>query len=326
MLDLVLGPTVLSKPLNYGCSGLCYDGFPLQVCVSISSDGTDIILVGDPFSDIPDMVLRVSRSLENLENFLNLTQCHGLQSLVSATIDAFVPHDSAGRNALPLGALWLAAGISRISFALYTCASWGSNLVHKWDRVDDWAGRVLTQSGRAQTVVRSLRSIAIPSSACIEGVDSAHARVKVYFRLITASAIGGLSFLPIANAKVESFLESVIREFEIPLQGLVFSVGFLAATGEIYDSKIDICCHCVVRKPSEWKAVFVELARSGYPIDLELLIPMIDSEYQELACLGIGSDVRGRTRVNTYWKPRLPVTERLMQRVPQSQKADAAKG
>jgi len=303
VVTTMLGPVASTEP-PVVVSGLCYDNMPLQACVSSSAEGTEVILIGDPCPGAADMALRVGRSLERVAALLCQTRCDSLGDLVNATVQTMVPEDPEVRRTLPFGAVWLATGLTKRSFALYACASWGAEPSTKWERVARWADRVLTTSSQARAAAESLQGVAIPSSACIEGHDIARARAKIYFRLTTGDALGKLSFLPIAAPVVEEFLEIVMETRNIPLGGLVFSAGFRTGTGELADSKADICCHCVTRTPLEWKRLFSRLAQQGYPIIPQTLEPMIDDDHIELACIGIGRNTRGHIRVNTYWKPK----------------------
>jgi hypothetical protein len=303
VMDSIVGSDARSQPFFPTFSGLCYDGFPLQLCVSSSRDGEEIILIGDPFANITEMTLRVSESVKSVASLLYLTQCNDLENLISATIDAIVPKDEKDISGLSLGALWLAAGVTTKSFALYTCASWGSDRDRKWEKIAKWFANVLKRDYQARVTIDSLKCIAIPECACIEGSVAGHVRAKIYFRLCTASTGDSLSFLPVADPIVLEFLETVIQRRNIAFSGIIFSIGFLVETGKISDSKIDVCCHCVVRKPSEWKAVFAELHRLDPLVRFDNSSEIVDREHVELACIGIGLDTRKRVRINTYWKP-----------------------
>jgi hypothetical protein len=92
----------------------------------------------------------------------------------------------------------------------------------------------------------------------------------------------------------------------VRLQAMVFGVSFCLSTGTFVDAKLDLCGHCLPRRPEAWQSVLSHVGEQ-LEIDTTDAVAMLTEEGIELACIGIGRDRLGAFRLNTYGRPVRPM-------------------
>jgi hypothetical protein len=168
-------------------------------------------------------------------------------------------------------------------------------------RTKCWLDEVLPTSSVAHEILDRLASRSVLVSVGVEGATPGNARAKLYWRLDGNAALHDLGLPLFDSAAISEFLSEVIEDRRIPRAGIVGSIGFGVASGSVNDVKLDVCCHCVRRDPTDWVQVIErciarhELAR--LPIECPKFF-----ETTELAFIGFGLDTERTPRLNIYLK------------------------
>lgn len=285
-----------------GQSALNNDGSPLQLCITAKGNQFDIRLIGDPAYEMSDRYQRVRRSIAVLNQLL---QFPGLESMIPAfdsLLRYTLPQGVEGCQELEVGGLWIASGLGVPGIAAYTTSWWGSEASH-WERALQWLNHLLPHPGISQTVIRHLRTVAKISSTGLEGRSLKDARAKIYFRLAAPTALQELGIPLLGHPLLSAFLTDALQQRALPLSGLVLSMGFSVASGEIADVKVDLCgCQrCLAQSGAGWLDLLTDLTRQ-YELTLPPLREPLLRGMADVAFLGMGLDSRYQPRLNVYLK------------------------
>lgn len=310
LLERLLGDAIGQPPPPAARSGLNSDGMPLQWCTSLRPGGADVVLIGDPHSDIADTRARLARSVDDARALPRLLGCEALGPLVEKTLSHILPDAAEDPRVLPRGGLWLAASLGRPAVALYACAAWGSDLVDRWARIDRWLDDALPDCREARAVVQSLRLAASPECACIEGSDPASARVKVYFRLLSSEVPGAVRQRVLADRRIAQFLRRVLGDQGVPSSALTFCISFLVRSGACCDSKVDVCGHCVRRTAPQWQQLLEDVG-PAFDVDTRAARQLLSVAGFGLSLIGAGTKVDGEPRLNVYGRMGAPAAGAL---------------
>jgi hypothetical protein len=299
----VVTASAAGAPIERGFSGLNHDGTPVQFCISIDATGARYRLLGDPASDERDSGLRYARSLAALDAVLDLGHAAKLRPLVLDMLGAIVgAAPETDPAAYPDGVLWLGAPLAGPGVAVYVDARRGGDEAP--DRFRSWLVSLVQPSADEERVVEAVRHGRIMSLG-VEGVSPDIARAKVYWRLARPHALSDFAIPLLADRAFAHFVELVIGDREMHLDGVVLSAGLAVPSGKLVDVKLDLCScpRCLSFDSAGAADLLDRLART-----FGLSLPPLDATLRasEVAFLGFGLDRSGDVRLNVYFKPLTP--------------------
>ena len=281
-------------------STLNNDGSPLQVSLSLFGQFTRpaVRFIADPAA-ATDGRQRWCRAYGVLMAVL-ASHAPDLRPLCDSVIERILPAEPVTRSALPSGAIWIAVDLSGQGMALYATAKWG-DANERWMRIYRWLEQILPAQSEARDILNCLASRSVLVSVGIEGTSLEKARAKLYWRLNGNAALCNLGLPLLDNAAISEFLYDVVEERRILRAGIVGSIGFEVASGNVSDVKLDVCGHCVRRTPTEWVQV---IERSTARCELARLPAKFPTVFEkaDLAFIGLGVDADERPRLNIYLK------------------------
>jgi hypothetical protein len=295
---------VLASPAGgpgLGHSRLNNDGTPLQLCLTATASSALLRLIGDPAAHLaPEARLRVSR--EALRAALMERGAQSLVPPVERSLRLLIPSAPEARARYPDGFIWIAVAPDRPEVGFYVEAA---PLGHQqgWERAQCWLEELLPCSEAARRTVAVLRETAIVSSMGLEGSRPEDCRAKVYFRFARPTPLGELAPDLFAAEEMRRCLRIAMGEHGVGLDGLVASVGFRVASGEVADVKIDLCGHCLPYDNEEWLAR-IEGCRSEMSVHALPVREALGTGDCEVAFFGVGLTARREPRLNVYLKPR----------------------
>jgi hypothetical protein len=282
-----------------GRSGLNHDGSPLQVCFTATRQGIHSRLLGDPAFVLGDPYVRFLASRSALQHLLELTDSLAIQDLCDRTLAVYVPTQISDFSRFDSGVLWLGAGIQSPGCALYVDARQSEDTDAAWDLAQVWLSQLLPSDIQAQAAIAVLRPVGQLLSIGIEGSKLSNARAKLYWRFQRPVQLDQLDIDLLHDPLMTSFLIEVIRDRTLHLSGIVPSIGFRVATGELFDAKIDICGHCLAYDPATWMAV-IQACTEQYEL---APLPLVSALRQSrISYLGLGLDHQHHVRLNLYLK------------------------
>jgi hypothetical protein len=138
-------------------------------------------------------------------------------------------------------------------------------------------------------------------AAAIEGHSRRDARAKVYVRLHRAVPLSAFKIKELAHPDILDFLRLVIDGRHVSTTGLVLSIGFAVATGELADVKVDVCGHCVPRSAADWDRLCAWMAHE-FDVPRVGIAPALARRDVEIAFIGMGRRQSGEVRCNIYLK------------------------
>lgn len=302
-----LSRTLLAMPFNAtekrgGQSGLNDDGSPLQVCLTSTAQGVHSRLLGDPAYVFGDPYVRYRASRSTLDTVLALTDSMPIQPLCDRTLDFYVPKHAAEFSRFESGVLWLGAGIQSPGCAMYVDARQADDSDAAWTVAQAWLSQILPQACDATATIKALRPIGQLLSIGLEGVNLSNVRAKLYWRFVRPVRLDQIDLDLLHDPVLTSFLIRVIGDRTLHLSGLVPSVGFRVATGELFDTKIDVCGHCLAYDAATWIDL-INACTEAY--ELAALPVARALSKSQVSYLGLGRDCRQNTRLNLYLKAAL---------------------
>ena len=297
--SLLVSPST-SQACRGGVSELNNDGTPLQVCLSVSQSGIDSRLIADPawYLGVPSERLKASKTI--LEAILPQSGAEGLQPLCQELFRALLPTKEQALEQFSRGFFWIGTGIGKAGLALYLDAKpYGDQA--GWDLANKWLDSVLPASRLSRQVIQKLRPYGNLASIGFEGVSPQAARAKLYWRLKQPIQLEQLGIALLKDKAFPIFLARAIGHHRMNLSGTVLSIGFDLATGNIKDTKIDLCGHCLPHTPQQWVDLLDHLCDEFSWAHLPVREDILQSRC-DVAFIGFGVDDRGRYRLNLYLK------------------------
>jgi len=303
MVDSLIAPIHAPSRGQHRRSMLNNDGLPLQVCLSSSTEKVSVRLIGDPCTGVADTVERLRQSIRRLHDVICWTKSQGLARYYALTVERTLPTDRRQRGNLQYGGLWLAMGVRQgEGMALYTTLDWAEvSLRARWRYAQEWLESILPAGSRAAEQLGVLPLLAWPVSVGLEGSSDADAVAKVYARLKEPVSLGNLGLDSFPLPEFAGFSERILAGRTLPDTGMLISVGFAVASGQLISTKLDICGHCVPRSPKEWQDTILQIARE---LDVRpiLVDRLLTEQPVEVAFIGLGQNVPSSYRVNLYLK------------------------
>ncbi len=287
-----------------GQSGLNHDGSPLQVCISSTHRGVYSRLLGDPAFVLSDPYDRYQASRAAFDHLLPLTQAMELQELCHRTLAFYVPEHRSEFDRFDSGVLWLGAGIQTPGCALYIDARQlhvqpDESSDAAWTQAQTWLNAILPNASDANAAIAALRPHGELLSIGIEGSMLSNARAKLYWRFKRPVRLDQIELEILQDSAFASFLIHAIADRTLQLAGIVPSIGFSIATGDLFDAKLDICGHCLAYSPSTW----VELINAcTQEYDLAPLSITAALRQSQVSYIGLGLDRDRTARLNLYLK------------------------
>ncbi|RYD96629.1 MAG: hypothetical protein EOP50_06450 [Sphingobacteriales bacterium] len=289
-----------TKDFIPGASCLNNDGAPLQLCLTSSTKGVALRVIGDPGAQHGCPEMRYDSSLHTLRHFVEASGSGALKDVAEKTIAALLPPTPTGRAAYKQGFAWIGVSPEQPGIAFYLeMAPLGRS--KGWDAVKNWLTAILPQTGNAMAIVQQLQKHCIVASAGLEGSTPENTRAKIYFRISDQTAIADLGIDLLASDAMQEFLSIATAQYEVDGQGLVMSVGFNLQTGALVDAKADLCGHCLRYTTSEWNAVIGKVTNQFSLTSIDTN-PILGSGEYAVAFIGFGLTTDGKPRLNVYVK------------------------
>jgi hypothetical protein len=279
-------------------SRLNNDGTPLQICVVAGPDGTTVRLIGDPGAQAGSAPERLALMRQAL---VALLDANGV-ALTAQILAGILPPTAETRIDARQGVLWLGASLPGTGRAVYAKASW-DGAAEDWRRCRALAQALLPHPAGAEATIEALGDSTYPVSVGLEwgGVGANAGRFKLYWRLRRPVPLAELGAPLIGDPVIAAFLRTVIGDRRVARTGLVFSTGFSLATGDLTDTKADVCAHCLPRPAAEWLPLIEQVATQHGLASPDIAAPLGGGR-AELAFLGLGLTAARDKRLNVYLK------------------------
>jgi hypothetical protein len=285
---------------SLGRSTLNNDGSPMQVCISVDRLTRTVRLVGDPGAGTCSTSESLAAAGRAVSMLSSRNELFWVDAFLSTMLATLVPPAVAYDASRASGTVWLASPLSNHGMAIYVKAFWSGDS-------DDWARcrrlmrQLLPHPFHAEKAMADLMGDAYPVSVALETSSVYNARLKLYWRLRRPRALHTFEIGLFSDPTVSQFLVEALKERTIAPTGLVLSAGFSLTGGDVTDIKIDICGHCLDRKPEALLELLNALTRRHGLFSAELEQPLCQRR-AELAFLGFGIDRRREPRLNVYLK------------------------
>lgn len=295
---LVLGDWSTEKLRSPFRSRLNNDGSPLQLCLVTSQHGRSARLIGDPGSNIPQGHKRLGYALATLDHILSVSSDSVFKRLTKDMFAINSNFDYPNSCLDTGGPLWLAKPFIGNGLAVYTNTRWGSS-DSRWKRVRLWLDNFAPRRSLTLALLDTLIANTEVASIGIEGYEGDNSRGKIYFRLRSPLNLGQLGLDFVIGSRLMSALETLICDRQLPLSGIVFSIGISRFSGEVIDAKIDVCGHCLTFTKSLWQEVLLKCT------DILELPPLYrQGEFMEgaVAFVGVAVSKDNHARMNLYLK------------------------
>lgn len=307
LAELLLAATDEPLPPRRGRSGLNSNGAPLELCLSAFADACRLRFIADPASADPDPLARRARSIDALAATLDRCGARALEALCAETIRAVIPGDEEVRTRYLEGVLWLGAGVGMPGAALYVDATKHAH-DEAWTRAEEWLGRILPQPAAALARIEALAGAGDLMAVGIEGTSPANARAKLFWRMSRPAALADFGVPALLEPSFTRFLDASAADRDFPLTGIVFSISFLAATGQELDAKIDLCAHCLGHD-DETLARLVDDLAAGFTLAPIATRTALANGGVAPAFLGLNRNALGQHRLDLFLKPARWYTE-----------------
>jgi hypothetical protein len=277
-----------------GASTLNNDGSPLQLVLSVSRRGAKSRLLVDPALDEALPHFRLNRARRALVHSCSAWPRFRRDEIEAAVGDALPDPSSLAR--LSSGALWVGCGADGPDVLAYITGRWGP-AAERWSRAEAWMER--WSGAAAAAACRHLSTHCDLASVAVAG-NGRRAAAKLYFRLRAPLPLAHLGLPGLAGMQVAQFLQVVVGDRPLRSSGLVLSFSAPFDGGRVDGCKIDVCAHCLKRRPEDWIEVLQRLA-GQLDLPLPLDPPILLTKRAEVAFIGLG--VGRETRLNLYLKP-----------------------
>lgn len=278
-------------------SDLSANGSPLQALLSARRDRWVVRLIGDPAFDRADPVARLAASREAVAATLALGSANALTPLASQTIDAMVPADAAALASYPTGMLRTGVAVEAPGAAIYAgpCPS-----EEPWAAASRWAAATFHSPAVVSATIATLSRECALLGVGVEGTEPANARAKLYWRPSSLTSLRSFGLPLFEHPAILLFLTRVMGRDELPLGALNFSAGFHPGTGALSDIKVDVA-RSDLETGDALGIVNGVAERLGLePPRLDGLFDCMNEARVGAACLGLGIDLSGAVRINTY--------------------------
>jgi hypothetical protein len=149
---------------------------------------------------------------------------------------------------------------------------------------------------RALSLIDAIESCAFLLGIGLEGATPSSARLKFYWRLTQPTSIAVFGIALFQDPRFAAFLADIV-ESEVALRALNFSAAFDVANGELHDVKLDVSWNRGL------SAGFAAITRQAAALGLEAVGPLQAASRAgvQLGCVGLGLNVAGEPRLNTYF-------------------------
>lgn len=281
-----------------GRSRLNADGSPLQVCATLTQRGTRVRFLADPATDC---IAPEQRRLIAIAAARAVAAHHSsdLGAVLEATATTSLPGAPDEWRSLNNGAVWVAAGLQDRSIALYANLEWAAPL-HRVTIAQSWLDQLLgSGSETARSWLSRITARGYLSCVAVEGCDIADARAKLYWRMRAPTTLDEWGVPSTMSPRLGELIQHFVGSRRVRSSGLLYGAGFSLQDGSLTDVKIDVCAHCVHRPPQEWIEAIEHVLASDA---VRYLSPSLMQGQAELALVGIGVDVSGTYRINSYLK------------------------
>lgn len=280
-----------------GESDLNSNGSPLQALFSAREDHWVVRLVADPAFDRRDPMERLSASREALAATLAASGAEALGPLIATMLETILPADEEALRGYPTGMLRLGVALGAPGAAVYAGPDPGGS---PWGSARRWAQATFGAPGEVRGVIEALARGCSLLGTGIEGTSPGHARAKIYWRLASETSLRSFGIPLFESPDVRHFLAEILGEREVPLGALNFSAGFAVSTGRLCDVKVDVA-RSDLGPADALRLVNEQASLFGLsPPPLHGLFDRMTAQGVGAACVGLGLDVRGERRINTY--------------------------
>jgi hypothetical protein len=294
-------------------SALNIDGTPVQLSLSLRSDGSGLQFLGEAGAAELSNAERLAASRDRLRQVAILLGAEPSLAGIESLVDTLVPSDVRELQADHAGAVWLGAGCAPGApphVKLYCNARWGE-AGSRWQRLR----RVATHFGIDSDWpdLRTLENFGLePLGTALRVASGSATAARIYLSGY------GLSWTHIqeigARFADAAFDEQVSRlamtlpgdGYRWPTRSVVIS--FAVAPGRLTDIKVELCAHCAFNDDAEARARCLvwlndnDVAASAYSRTLEILAPDGMNHVAVALHSHFGVDSRGVRTI--YFNPR----------------------
>lgn len=282
-----------------GPSLLNNDGTPLELCISLSSAGVRLKLLGDPHTGLAP-AQRFEAAIRDAQTLVSTRASAALFERFRCTMDATLPPLDRLDELLPNGAIWLAGELGASGgAALYTCLEWAAR-AQRWQLIRDWLQQMVSNPDGFTRVIESLSPTSSPICAAVAGGDSERYKVKVYARFDGNHLPDPLPIDGLNGPRVGAFLSRTVQGRVLPASSYLGATAF-TPNGELSSVKLDVCGHCVPRTPRHWQETLTDL-ESVFELPKFPLEDVLEMNPVEVAYVGVGVSTHGVWRLNVYLK------------------------
>lgn len=277
------------------------EGLPLEYSISVSHKGLRHRLMGDPasvLSSAPERHARARHTLmslcEEMQSSRTLAEaCHGL-------LRHMVRADGSTLSQYPAGAFWLATPLTGAGIALFISADIPEG--NPRDCLAQAIIALLPTPAPALRLLAALQPYARVVSVALEGSTPENARLKLYWRLRIPRRLSEMGVPLLEHNGYSDFLAVALGRRELSADGFLIDAGFALTSGDLVDSKLFLCGHCLNYSVDEWQALLDDLiARYKLPS-----VPALGLQHHkvDISFICFGIDNAHRPRLNLYFKPR----------------------
>lgn len=278
-------------------SELNWNGFPLQLLLSLRQQKIAVRLLGDPGSHLFDPVARYQLGKEALPSLLAFAQADLLYPLAQNLIAQVVPGDPERLAQYAAGTLWLAAGLNSPGMAMYVAPAPSEN---RWQKASGWIASVTPAPFDALALIAVLQQNCFLLGVGVEGISPGTARFKLYWRMTTPQPLADFGISLLTDPTMIAFLTEALDGAAVAPDALNFSANFDVTSGRLVDVKVDVSWH---GRPTHQALQII--ARQANHLGLATLethaaIKTIRQHQLEVGCIGLGIDAAAQYRLNTY--------------------------
>ncbi len=280
-----------------GVTDLNSNGSPLQALICARKDRWSFRFIGDPSSTCIDPVRRLSFSRDALAATLHVGGAQALSPNIECLLLHLLPKSDAELSCYPTGMMRLALALNGPGAAIYV----GSNPQgDPWRDASNWASAAFADNNEIAALIAALEPNCALLGIGIEGSDTENARAKIYWRLIRDRPISTFKTKLFNSPFLAKFLLKIMGAGAMPVNALNFSASFPLRSGSLYDIKVDVAKHAFASTDALGIVNTFAYEAGLSPPPLDGLIDQMQQSDIAIACVGLGLDIFGEYRINTY--------------------------
>lgn len=280
-----------------GVSDLNANGSPLQALICARKNRWSFRFIADPSSTCIDPIRRLHLSRNALAATLRIGGAHALRPSIECLLSQLLPKSDAALCSYPTGMMRLALALDAPGAAIYV----GSNPQgDPWRDASNWASEAFADTNEVNALIATLESDCALLGIGIEGFDTENARAKIYWRLCRDRPLTAFKTKLFNSPFLAKFLLKIAGAGTMPVNALNFSASFPLRSGLLYDIKVDVAKRAFASTDALGIVNTFAHEAGLSPPPLNGLIDQMQQSDIAIACVGLGLDILGACRINTY--------------------------